>query len=80
MSVIKLSTKPQYTPVPLIMQDMVFWATTFWQEQVPPQNRSDQPSYFLPDEAANEIAEQVCALGFENVTAESVHMVYQSRT
>jgi len=60
------------------LSDAIFWATTFWQEQLPKENPKDLPVWALPEEGAQAISEAFTALGHE-VSPADVHHIYQTR-
>jgi len=59
------------------LEDVIFWATTFWQEQKQAESKNEMPQWFLPDEAAETIAENMRLLGNADVTAETVQTIYR---
>jgi len=60
------------------LNDLIFWATSFWQEEKQKENKKDAPEYFLPAEGANAIADSLTALGHD-VSPADVAAVYTQR-
>ncbi len=66
--------------VPSHIEDLVFWATAFWQEQkTEGKGKNEIITTFLPDEGAQAIAEALHAIGHDEITAENVQATYAAR-
>lgn len=66
--------------VPAHLDDMVFWATAFWQDSKPSEEDEKVDVFFLPNEGAEAIAQALHAIGHDTLTAEDIQEVYQRRS
>ncbi len=73
-----LSTLQRVDYMKTELNDLIFWASCFWQQEKPPENPKDMPEWYLTDEGAMAISDAVSSLGFE-ISPSEVHQVYSKR-